>query len=73
MRTTVLVILIICGWLYVNRLDYEAQTARYPVAKSAPPICPDKDYLGRRLVASYQARSDVIQIKRCTYTRRISS
>ena len=42
-------------------------------ARSQRPICAAKDHLGRHLVASYYAYSDVIQTKRCTYARRISA
>ena len=41
--------------------------------KPLPSRCHERDYLGRKLVASYYARSDMIQTLRCTYTRSIYS
>ena len=42
-------------------------------AKPLPNPCHERDYLGRKLVATYYAYSDRSQTLRCTYTRRIYS
>ena len=42
-------------------------------AKPLPHRCAERDYVGRKLVATYYAYSDRIQTLRCTYTRRIYS
>ena len=75
MKIVNLVALMVCGWLYASHADYRDAVERQKTAQVARDraICPERDYLGRHLVASYHARSDTFQTKRCTYVKRISA
>ena len=72
-RNILLALIIVGGWLYANHRDDQAARARQPQTwvRSPESYCPERDYIGRHLVATYYARSDMIQTKRCTYTRSI--
>ena len=72
MKTALLLLIIACGYLYVSRADYQSALAQQTRAEVRLPKsrCPERDYLGRHIVASYYARSDTIQTLRCSYSKR---
>ena len=68
MKPYVLIIAILCAYIFVSNEDYKVAKAaeQERLTKTA---CAPTDYIGRPLVASYEAKSDTMQIKRCTYRR----
>lgn len=60
-----LAFVLLVGWM--QQRDEAARPQVAPVRTGCG--CNERDYLGRSLIASYCARSDLIQTKRCTYRR----
>ena len=68
MKAVLVLLIVACAYLFVSRAEYQAALAKQVIVAQKP-ICPERDVLGRQLVSSYSARSDVMQIKRCGYAR----
>lgn len=68
MKPYVLIIAILCAYIFVSNEDYKVAKAM-EAEKLTKSVCSPTDYIGRPLVASYQAKSDTMTTKRCTYRR----
>lgn len=68
MKAALLLVAIAFGYVLVSNEDYKVakMAEQERISKNA---CAPKDYIGRPLVASYHARSDVATVKRCTYRK----
>ena len=67
LRDGIYLAIIIVLIAYAHDRDYKAMVKPQVQATLPKAHCAERDYIGRRLVASYYAYSDLIQTKRCTY------